>query len=84
MNIGGFMAETVCSECGSEMPYDWAPCPHCGWEAPGAWEGDEEPDPDLKKSNAFLSKPQPWISVTAWILLGLLALGLAFAFWRRF
>ena len=26
--------EVVCLECGAEMPYDWAPCPHCGWKAP--------------------------------------------------
>ena len=68
------MAESVCLECGAEIPYDWAPCPQCGWKAPNAWENPEEEEV-VSKSDGVLSKPRRWIGWTAWILLGI------FIFW---
>jgi hypothetical protein len=73
------MSELVCLECGKEMEYDWAPCPHCGWKAPGPWE---EPDGEYGEAapapRALLAKPRSWIRTTAWVLL---AAGLAAALW---
>ncbi len=76
------MALSICLECGTEMPYDWAPCSNCGWKAPETWDADAEDTPGLKDSPGFLSNPRPWIVSTAWILLGLLGIGLAFTLWR--
>jgi hypothetical protein len=78
------MAEDVCLECGKEMPYDWAPCPHCGWKAPDAWETDEDSGENNVGSPGVLSKPRSWIAITVWILLGLLSLGLVIGIWRHF
>ncbi|HTA76764.1 MAG TPA: hypothetical protein VK791_06380 [bacterium] len=78
------MSENICLECGTEMPYDWAPCPECGWKAPEPWEMDEESSPSKPASSGLLSKPKPWISWTVWILLGVMCLGLAVTLWRHF
>ncbi len=77
------MAEGVCLECGAEMTYDWAPCPHCGWKAPEPWETEEDSTPSLEASPGILLKPQSWIALTVWILLGLLLMGLVFFLWRH-
>jgi len=88
------MPETICLECGTEMPYEWAPCPECGWKAPDSWEMDEDISPAKTASSGLLSKlvvsaqsesnpHRPWISWTAWILLGLLCLGLGLTAWRH-
>ncbi|HTC21582.1 MAG TPA: hypothetical protein VK859_12085 [bacterium] len=77
------MAQSVCLECGAEMPYDWALCPNCGWKAPDAWDRDGEADREIKNSPAFLSKPRPWIGTTVWILLGVLMSGLVVAVLRH-
>ena len=76
------MAEGVCLECGAEIPYDWAPCPQCGWKAPDAWEMDGETDLERKSSPVFLSKHRPWIGPMVWILVFLL-LGLVVILWRH-
>jgi hypothetical protein len=77
------MADTICLECGAEIPYDWAPCPQCGWKAPDAWEMEEETNRNLNDPPGFLSKPRSWIVSTVWILLGVLFLGLVLTFWRH-
>jgi hypothetical protein len=61
------MDELVCLNCGKEMEYDWAPCPHCGWKPPESWE--ESAEEPIGESHAILSKPRKWIYLTAWILL---------------
>ena len=62
------MSDLVCLNCGKEMEYDWAPCPHCGWKPPQSWEeAPEEEGPPSR--DALLSKTRPWIQGTAWILL---------------
>lgn len=69
------MDELVCLQCGKEMEYDWAPCPHCGWKAPGPWDASaeelEEGTPASR--HAVLAKPKSWIR---WTVLGLLMSGL--------
>lgn len=61
------MSELVCLQCGKELEYDWAPCPHCGWEVPNSWE---EPDEEYKvSSRAILAKPRTWIRATTWTIL---------------
>jgi hypothetical protein len=59
------MSGLVCLNCGKEMEYDWAPCPHCGWKPPEPWEEEEENTP----SHPVLQKPNPWVKWTTWILL---------------
>lgn len=70
------MGEGVCLECGSEMPYDWAPCPKCGWKAPDSWETEEEFVEETNPTPGFLSSPRSWISLTVWVLLGIFLIGL--------
>jgi hypothetical protein len=77
------MPEGVCLECGAEMPYDWAPCPQCGWKAPNAWEMDGEPEDETIQSPGMLSSPRPWIGLTVWVLIGFLVLGLFFFILRH-
>jgi hypothetical protein len=77
------MSEGVCLQCGSEMPYDWAPCPNCGWKAPDTWEADEEPGQNPKTLQVALSKRQPWIGPMVWILITVLLLGLVYILWRH-
>ncbi|HVZ80018.1 MAG TPA: hypothetical protein VHE12_04365 [bacterium] len=69
------MSDTVCLQCGKEVEYDWAPCPHCGWKAPEPWEEPEEEQP----SRTVLQKPNRWMKWTVWILL---ILGLVLFFLR--
>ncbi len=71
------MSESVCLECGAEMPYDWAPCPQCGWKVPDAWEAEETGE-TIGPSQGLLSKPQPWIGITAWVVIALLVFGFLF------
>ena len=59
------MSDFVCLECGKEMEYDWAPCPHCGWKAPEPWETTEE----IPERKITLDKPNPWVKGTVWALL---------------
>ncbi len=61
------MSELVCLQCGKEMEYDWAPCPHCGWKVPGPWDTSEEEEP--LTSRPLMTKSRPWIEWTAWVLL---------------
>jgi hypothetical protein len=77
------MAEDVCLECGAEMPYDWAPCPNCGWKAPDAWNTDEDTSQKMGNLPGLLSKPRPWIGLTVWIVLGVLLLWLVLTLWRH-
>ncbi len=65
------MSDLVCLKCGSEIPYDWAPCPECGWKAPSEWEeSSEEPEEGSPASrHAVLSSPKKWIKRTAWFLI---------------
>jgi len=65
------------------MPYDWAPCPNCGWKAPEPWEPEADLDPEIKASPAILSKPRSWISITVWVLLGALLLGVVLTLLRH-
>jgi hypothetical protein len=76
------MPEGVCLECGAEMPYDWAPCPQCGWKALEAWEVEGEPG-EKKPAPGFLSSPRPWIGWTVWLLLGLCLIGLGVVIFRH-
>lgn len=70
------MGEGVCLECGAEMPYDWAPCPQCGWKAPDSWEVEEESAEGTNLTPGFLSSLRPWIGLTVWVLLGTFLIGL--------
>jgi len=72
------MSEFVCLECGAEMEYDWAPCPKCGWKPPENWEaeGDEVESLDSDVRPGVMSKPRGWITWTAWLMVGLVALWL--------
>lgn len=74
------MSELVCLQCGKEMEYDWAPCPHCGWKAPGPWEESAEEEPIAGKP--LLTKPHSWIQWTAWFLLAVALAGLLFWFFH--
>jgi hypothetical protein len=65
------MAETVCRECGAEIPYDWAPCPECGWKAPDAWEAEGEEEESLP--GGIMAKPKSWIRWVAYFVLAVLA-----------
>jgi hypothetical protein len=76
--------EGVCLECGTEMPYDWAPCPNCGWKAPDAWETEAEIGGNTEDLPVFLSKDSSWISRTVWILLAILLLGFVLMICRYF
>ncbi len=62
------MSEGVCLKCGAEMPFDWAPCPQCGWKAPDAWEVSEEEERNAPP-RGLLIKPNNWIRWVAWLLL---------------
>ena len=78
------MDELVCLKCGKEMPYDWAPCPNCGWKTPEFWEeSEEEPEegsPSSKYAAFSKSKPLNWVKVTILILLVLALSGLVWMF----
>jgi hypothetical protein len=76
------MSEVVCLECGAEMEYDWAPCPKCGWKPPENWEaeGDEVESLDAETRPGMMAKPRGWITWTAWVLVGLVALWLIATF----
>ena len=76
------MSGGVCLNCGREMEYDWAPCPHCGWKAPEPWEEPQGEEGDGPTSDGtLLSKNRPWIRGTIWVLLAAgLAGGLAWLF----
>jgi len=80
------MSDLVCLECGKEMEYDWAPCPHCGWKAPGAWEeSGEEPEGGAPASrHGALRIPGKWIRLTAWCLLAAFLTGLVLYLIRLF
>jgi len=67
------MSESVCLQCGGEMPYDWAACPECGWKAPEAWETPEEGEVPAPKG--VLSKSNKWTKVTAWVVLAAFLFG---------
>lgn len=69
------MDELVCLQCGKELEYDWAPCPHCAWKPPEAWEMDPE-DEEISGRKIALDKPRPWVQRTSWLLLALTLLGL--------
>jgi len=68
------MSDLVCLQCGKDMEYDWAPCPHCGWKVPGPWEESAEQYPTADKP--LMSKSSPWIQWTALVLLALALIGL--------
>ncbi len=74
----------VCLKCGAEMPYDWAPCPNCGWKAPDVLEMEVETGEDTEDSSVFLSKHSSWISRTIWILLAISLIGLVLMICRYF
>ena len=67
------MSESVCLQCGKEMPYDWAACPECGWKAPESWETPEEEEPSARP--IVLSKFRSWTKTTAWIILAVFLAG---------
>jgi uncharacterized membrane protein YvbJ len=68
------LAETVCRECGADIPYDWAPCPQCGWKAPDAWDTEGEEEAQDSHSRGVMAKPKRWIRWVAFFILGILAL----------
>jgi hypothetical protein len=71
------MSELVCLNCGREMEYDWAPCPNCGWKPPEPWEATQEEEEENPVSNGtLLSKTNPWIQGTVWLLLAASLVGL--------
>ena len=72
---GVLMSEAVCLQCGKEIQYDWAACPHCGWKAPENWEEPDE-EGEMSAPQGVLSKPRPWIAVTAWVVLAAALAGL--------
>lgn len=76
------MGELVCLQCGKEMEYDWAPCPHCGWKPPEPWEEMAEDEGDSPVKSTLMAKPNQWIQWTAGVLLGIALLGLVFWFLR--
>lgn len=67
------MSETVCRECGADIPYDWAPCPQCGWKAPDAWEAEDEEEEQASRLGGVMAKPKRWIRWVAYFILGVLA-----------
>lgn len=78
---------TTCPDCEAPLAREATFCRDCGWDAElqrASWRGEDVELPEALDYEAFLAReglggrrpPLTWSRLTAWLLLGLMLLGL--------